>query len=212
MAQPSHPKMDFSDLTFAPRDPTEEEQSLMNKRLPDLGPFKIMGHASEAYNCLGWAIQQVANIDDHHIYLDFGAMTDFMASHGFVPTTEPLLAVVDVWGIQIPLGETFVIRGMPEETYVTTLVGGQYFILHFSRKIETHGWTSNLGKEELIVHDRYDFLPKIMDGHTQLNYGYPIAHFMKKGVVGTPRTSEAEHMEIASTSAPSSQGRSLGQN
>lgn len=185
MAQPSQAKMDFSDLTFAPREPTEEEQLLMDRRLPDLGPFQIMGHGSEAYNCLGWATQQVAYIDDTPIYLDFGVMTEFMASHDFVPTTEPLLAVVDVWGVQIPPGETLLVRGMPEKNDVTTLVGGQYFILHFSLKIETHGWTSKLGPSELIVHDRYAFSPKIMDWHTPINYGYPVAHFMKRDVVET---------------------------
>lgn len=162
--KPTPTKMDFSNLTFAPRDPTDIERKHILSLHPELehSTFRLMGNESWEYNCLGWAVQHVTFINNYPERLKPENMSPFMAQYGYEPTPDASLTVIDVWA--------------------TRRTDGRHRVQHFSRT--SHGWTSKLGHWELIQHERYAF----QDGES--SYGRVIGHFKEKEVVGTGDTTD----------------------
>jgi hypothetical protein len=161
--------MDFSDLTFPPRDPTNAERKHILSFHPELEPstFKMMGNRSWEYNCLGWAVQRVTFINDYPERLRIEKMASYMAQYGYEPTRDESLAVIDVWA--------------------TRQRDGRNRVQHFSRKT-SYGWTSKLGKLELIQHERYAFQAEGPRGN--VDYGRVIGHFKEQEVVLPEETTD----------------------
>ncbi|KAK3387923.1 hypothetical protein B0H63DRAFT_542397 [Podospora didyma] len=156
MSQPA-----FAGVIHEPRAPTKAEQEKLVKRWPKLatGGFRVIGEASTAYNCLGWAVGVKKDAGADNMSLFGGApsrrfragakqfekdpaddwfvepLWAYMAEHGFEPTANKAEAVIDVYGVEkAPVG--------------------RFPVLHFSLKLGTK-WTSKVSKDGLCIeHER----------------------------------------------------------
>lgn len=168
-------EMDFSNYLMTPVAPPKWVHDVWTSHFPHLGRFLVIGDMTPDFNCLGWAVQQVAYIDDGELYTDLWALQDFMDYHGYEVTQDASLADIDIWGIELT---------RPAYTQSGTVVGmeSRWIVEHFSLKTSL-GWSSKIGNGHLILHGRYALRDVPGTVHLDGHYGNVIAHFRRKRVV-----------------------------
>jgi hypothetical protein len=179
--------MDFSKYLLEPMVPPAWMHERWRLEFPQIGGFLIIGEETEDFNCLGWAVQQIAFIGDCELYTELLILGLFMRSYGYELTLDESLSDVDVWGLKIEsptLGQDGNVVGMESK----------WIVEHFSLKT-ADGWSSKLGSGPLILHDRYalEDVPGLphLDGH---HYGHVIAHFTR--VVPVEQVSQLQQLQV----------------
>lgn len=147
LRMPTPTTLHFLGTIFLPRSPTNKEMLEIKEdwKKGKLGTslnFLVMGKETEIYDCFQWAVQEYF-VDawglEETDYNDYQTAIRMLNKLGYELTSNAFEATIDVWGILSADGEV---------TKVT----------HFSLLTE-FGWTSKLGNNLLIVHDRYDLEP-----------------------------------------------------